>query len=44
MPAAPHPGEAEVQVLVYADVTRNPDEGSYLYPEEQAEDAGAFPR
>ncbi|MFB6865979.1 hypothetical protein ACFCZQ_09565 [Streptomyces virginiae] len=38
------PGEAEVQVLVYADVHRSPDEGGYLDPAEEAEDAGAFLR
>ncbi|MFG2234916.1 hypothetical protein ACGFNX_33830 [Streptomyces sp. NPDC048723] len=38
------PGEEEVQVLVYADVTRNPDQGGYFDPEEQAEDAGALRR
>ncbi|MFJ3519865.1 hypothetical protein [Streptomyces sp. NPDC090131] len=38
------PGEAEVQVLVYADISRKADEGGYLDPEEQAEDAGAFLR
>ncbi|MFB7256095.1 hypothetical protein [Streptomyces nojiriensis] len=36
------PGEAEAQV--YGDVRRSPDEGGYLDPGEQAEDAGAFLR
>ncbi|MFJ6486713.1 MULTISPECIES: hypothetical protein [unclassified Streptomyces] len=38
------PGEAEVQVLVYADVHRSPDEGGYADPGEREEDAGAFLR
>lgn len=38
------PGEAEVQVLVYADVHRSPGEGGYLDPGDRAEDAGAFLR
>ncbi|MFE9469284.1 hypothetical protein ACFYNW_37820 [Streptomyces virginiae] len=38
------PGEAEVQVLVYADVARSPEEGGYLKPEEPAEGACAFLR
>ncbi|MFE5537088.1 hypothetical protein [Streptomyces sp. NPDC056492] len=37
------PGEGEVQLLVYADVSREPDEGGYLDPDE-AEGAGAFLR
>ncbi|MFJ3637834.1 hypothetical protein [Streptomyces sp. NPDC090112] len=38
------PGEAEVQVLLYADVHCSPDEGGYLGPGDRAEDAGAFLR
>ncbi|WKV75981.1 hypothetical protein AW27_033395 [Streptomyces sp. PCS3-D2] len=38
------PSEAEMQVLVYADVHRSPDGGGYLEPEERAEGAGAFLR
>ncbi|WP_405419204.1 hypothetical protein [Streptomyces erythrochromogenes] len=38
------PGEAEVQVLVYADVHRSSDEGGYLAPAEEADDADVFLR
>ncbi|MCC0093249.1 hypothetical protein K7B10_00160 [Streptomyces flavotricini] len=37
------PGEDEVQLLVHADVSREPGEGGYLDPDE-AEGAGAFLR
>ncbi|WP_030873595.1 hypothetical protein [Streptomyces sp. NRRL F-2747] len=37
------PGEDEVQVFVYADVSRGPGEGGYLDPDEN-QGAGAFLR
>ncbi|MFD7084959.1 hypothetical protein [Streptomyces sp. NPDC059918] len=37
------PGEAEVQLIVHADVSRDPGEGGYLDPG-TAEEAGTFLR
>ncbi|MGW2997461.1 hypothetical protein ACWDA9_39300 [Streptomyces sp. NPDC001193] len=37
------PSEAEIQLLVYADVSRDPGEGGYLDPD-TVEEAGTFPR